>query len=88
MVNSPQPGGVCFRPLGTFSNVWICFWLLQLEQVCTIGVKWVEAGDAAKHSAMHRTDPPPTKNYQTQNANIVNIKKPCDTFIRSLKILE
>lgn len=53
-------------PRGTVDDIWRHFWLLQVLVV----YYWrVEARDAAKDPAMHRTDssPPAIQNYQTHN---------------------
>ena len=58
----PQQGVIFAHCLPTFENVWRDFWLWQLEGV-GIGIRKVEARDAAKYLTMYRILSSTTRNY-------------------------
>ena len=76
-----QPGAALPFPQPHPQNSWQCletFLVVTTWEgvwVSATGIWWVEAGGAAKHPIMHRTDPT-TENYLVQNVNNAEAEKP------------
>lgn len=61
-----------FAPHGTYGNIWRRFWLSYWTM---LGIKWIEAKDAAKYPLLPRAVSSITKNFLIANVKSVQVEK-------------